>query len=492
MSKHCIYISTAIDYPSNKPHLGHALEKIQADALARYFRLQDKEVYFSTGTDEHGLKIQKCAEKAKETPQQFVDKMASYFKNLNKVLNISYDDFIRTSELRHIKVVQEVIKKIYQHGDIYKGKYKGLYCVECETYYLPKDAPDGKCPVHHLALEQVEEEAYFFKMGKYRKEILKHIQEKPNFIIPEKRKKEILNRLSQSIQDISISRKNVKWGIPLPWDKEFTLFVWVDALVNYLSTLDYPKEKFKKFWSDQNEVYHIIGKDIIWHHSVIWSSLLLSAGLPLPKTIFVHGFITVEGEKMSKSLGNIIDPVELAEKYSADVVRYFLLREISPFEDGDFSEQRLKERYNSDLAQGLGNLVSRILALGEQYGKQIMIQCSNSDLITKSWNNYNKQMEEFRFNDALATTWNLISYCDKYISDTKPWEKINDEKEFQKILGTLIYILGNISLMLSPVMPQTSEKILKFLKLQDISKQDWLSQKISLKKQPPLFPKKVS
>lgn len=492
MPKSCIYISTAIDYPSNRPHLGHALEKIQADTLARYFRLQEKEVHFSTGTDEHGLKIQKGAEKVEKTPQQFVDEMSIYFKDLNEALNISYDDFIRTSESRHIEVVEEIIKKIYQKGDIYKGKYKGLYCVECETYYLPKDTLDGKCPVHHLILEQVEEETYFFKMSKYKEEILKHIQEKPNFIIPENRKKEILSRLSQSVQDLSISRKNVKWGISLPWDKKFTLFVWVDALINYLSTLDYPEEKFKRFWLDQNEVYHIIGKDIIWHHSVIWSSLLLSAGLPLPKTIFVHGFVTVEGEKMSKSLGNIIDPVELVKKYSSDVVRYFLLREISSFEDGDFSEQRLRERYNSDLAQGLGNLVSRVLALGEQYGKQIMIQCLDTNLITKSWNEYKEQMGAFRFNDALATIWNLISYCDKYISDTKPWEKISDEKEFQKILGELIYILGNISLMLSPIMPKTSKKILEFLRLQNISKENWSSQKVLLKKQSPLFPKKES
>lgn len=489
MSKSCIYISTAIDYPSNRPHLGHALEKIQADSLARYFRLQEKEVYFSTGTDEHGLKIQKSAEEAGKESQQFVDEMSGYFKNLNEVLNISYDDFIRTSESRHIKVVEEIIKKIYQKGDIYKGKYKGLYCVECETYYLLKDAPDGRCPVHHLTLEQVEEETYFFKMGKYREEIFRYIQEKPNFIIPESRKKEILNRLSRPVQDLSISRKSVKWGIPLSWDKKFTLFVWVDALINYLSTLDYPKEKFRKFWSDQNEVYHIIGKDIIWHHSVIWGSLLLSADLPLPKTIFVHGFITVGGEKMSKSLGNIINPVELVEKYGADVIRYFLLREVSPFEDGDFSEVRLKQRYNSDLAQGLGNLVSRVLALGEQYNKPIMLQCLVPDLITKSWNDYKKYMEGFRFNDALATIWNLISYCDKYISEAKPWEKINDEKEFQKILGSLIYILANISLMLSPTMPQVSEKILRFLKLQNIPKQNWLSQKNSLKKQPLLFPK---
>lgn len=489
MNKKTFLISTAIDYPSEKPHLGHCLEKIQTDVIARHKRLQGFDVHFSMGLDEHGLKIQRYAQKADKKPQEFVDEMSKYFKDLWKILNISNDDFIRTTEKRHIEVVQEIIKKIYDKGDIYKGKYKGLYCVDCETYHLPKDLEDGKCPIHHKPVEILEEESYFFRMSKYQKQLLKHIKENKNFIIPESKRNEILNRLKEPLQDLSISRATVEWGIPFLLDKKFSTFVWVEALLNYLTTIDYPGNKFKKFWPTD---VITIGKDIIWHHSIILGSLLLSLGLPLPKTIFVHGFITVGDQKMSKSLGNVVDPFKLVEKYSSDVVRYFLLREISPFEDGDFSEQRLKERYNSDLAQGLGNLVSRILALGEQYGKQIMIQCSTPDLVTKSWNDYKKQMEEFRFNDALATVWNLITYCDKYISDTKPWEKTDNEKEFQKILGELIYILGNISLMLSPIMPKTSEKILKFLKLQDILKQDWLSQKISLKKQLPLFPKKES
>ena len=486
MNKKVFFISTAIDYPSEKPHLGHCLEKIQADVIARYKRLQRFDVHFSMGLDEHGLKIQRYAQKANKKPQEFVDGMSKYFKDLWKILNISNDDFIRTTEKRHEKVVQQIVRKIYKKGDIYKGKYKGLYCVDCESYYLPKDLEDGKCPVHHKPAEMVEEETYFFKMSKYQKKLLHHIKKNKDFIVPESKRNEILSRLKKPLQDLSISRKTVEWGIPLPIDEKFSLFVWIDALINYLTTIDYPGKKFKKFWPAD---VHVIGKDIIWHHSVIWGSLLLSLGLPLPKTIFVHGFITVKGEKMSKSLGNIINPVELVEKYSSDIIRYFFLREVSSFEDGDFSEDRLKERYNSDLAQGIGNLVSRILALGEQYGKQIMIQCSNSDLIAKSWNDYNKQMEEFCFNDALVTTWNLISYCDKYISDTKPWEKIDDEKEFQKILGELIYILGNISLMLSPVMPKTSEKILRSLKLQSVSKQNWLSQEVLLEKQSALFPK---
>jgi len=487
MNKKVFFISTAIDYPSEKPHLGHCLEKIQADVIARYKRLQGFDVHFSIGTDEHGLKIQRYAQKAGKKPQEFVDEMSGYFKDLWEKLNISNDDFVRTTEKRHIKVVQEIIKKIYKKGDIYKGKYKGLYCVDCESYYMPKDLIDGKCPIHHKLPELIEEESYFFRMNKYQEALIRYIEENKNFIIPDSKRNEILNRLKEPLQDLSISRTAVKWGIPLPIDEKFTLFVWIDALINYLTTIDYPGKKFKKFWPAD---VHVIGKDIVWHHSVIWASLLLSLGLPLPKTIFVHGFITVKGEKMSKSLGNIINPVELAEKYGRETIRYFFIREFSSFEDGDFSETRLKERYNSDLAQGLGNLVSRVLALGEQYGKPISLNYPITQLpITQSLDDYKKYMEGFRFNDALATIWGLISYCDKYISEAKPWEKINDEKEFQKILGELIYILANISLMLSPVMPQISEKILKFLKLQDISKQDWLSQKISLKKQPPLFPK---
>lgn len=489
MNKKVFFISTAIDYPSEKPHLGHCLEKIQADVIARYKRLQGFDVHFSMGLDEHGLKIQRYAQKANKKPQEFVDEMSKYFEDLWKILNISNDDFIRTTEKRHIKVVQEIIKKIYKKDDIYKGKYKGLYCVDCESYYLPKDLEDGKCPVHHKPAEVVEEETYFFRMSKYQKKLLHHIGKNKDFIVPESKRNEILSRLKKPLQDLSISRKTVEWGIPLPIDEKFSLFVWIDALINYFTTIDYPGKKFKKFWPAG---VHIIGKDIIWHHSVIWGSLLLSLGLPLPKTIFVHGFITFAGQKMSKSLGNIVDPFELVKKYGSETIRYFLLREISPFEDGDFSETRLKERYNSDLARGLGNLVSRVLALGEQYGKPISLNYPITQLpITQSLDDYKKYMEEFRFNDALATIWGLISYCDKYISDAKPWEKINDEKEFQKILGELIYILANISLMLSPVMPQTSEKILKFLKLQEISKQDWLSQKVQLEKQVPLFPKKV-
>ena len=488
MNKKVFFISTAIDYPSEKPHLGHCLEKIQADVIARYKRLQGFDVHFSIGTDEHGLKIQRYAQKAGKKPQEFVDEMSGYFKDLWEKLNISNDDFVRTTEKRHIKVVQEIIKKIYKKGDIYKGKYKGLYCVDCESYYMPKDLIDGKCPIHHKLPELIEEEGYFFRMNKYQEALIRYIEENKNFIIPDSKRNEILNRLKEPLQDLSISRTAVKWGIPLPIDEKFTLFVWIDALINYLTTIDYPGKKFKKFWPAD---VHVIGKDIVWHHSVIWASLLLSLGLPLPKTIFVHGFITVKGEKMSKSLGNIINPVGLVEKYGRETIRYFFIREFSSFEDGNFSEERIKERYNSDLAQGIGNLLSRILALGEQYQTSLILKKNGlQKLIDETEKIYHQKMQEFRLNEALARVWDLVNALDKFITEEKPWASLkNDQEKFEKDMATLIISLGKVALLIAPVMPETSDKILASLGFKNISEKDWQNLKVSLKTGIPLLPK---
>ena len=488
MNKKVFFISTAIDYPSEKPHLGHCLEKIQADVIARYKRLQGFDVHFSIGTDEHGLKIQRYAQKAGKKPQEFVDEMSGYFKDLWEKLNISNDDFVRTTEKRHIKVVQEIIKKIYKKGDIYKGKYKGLYCVDCESYYMPKDLIDGKCPIHHKLPELIEEEGYFFRMNKYQEALIRYIEENKNFIIPDSKRNEILNRLKEPLQDLSISRTAVKWGIPLPIDEKFTLFVWIDALINYLTTIDYPGKKFKKFWPAD---VHVIGKDIVWHHSVIWASLLLSLGLPLPKTIFVHGFITVKGEKMSKSLGNIINPVGLVEKYGRETIRYFFIREFSSFEDGNFSEERIKERYNSDLAQGIGNLLSRILALGEQYQTSLILKKNGlQKLIDETEKIYHQKMQEFRLNEALARVWDLVNALDKFITEEKPWASLkNDQEKFEKDMATLIISLGKVALSIAPVMPETSEKLLEALQLKNLAETNWQNLKVQLKSQEPLFPK---
>jgi methionyl-tRNA synthetase len=454
------YISTAIDYPSEKPHIGHALEKIQADVLARYKRLQGFDVHFSVGTDEHGLKIQRYAQKAGKDPQGFVDEMSEHFRDLWRILNISNDDFIRTTEERHEKVVQELIRKIYEKGDIYKGKYKGLYCVDCESYYLPKDLKDNLCPVHNKPVDKIEEETYFFKMSQYQKQLLRYINQNKNFILPQSKRNEILNRLKEPLQDLSISRKEVKWGTPLPIDKKFTVFVWIDALINYLTTINYPKEEFKKFWPADIQ---LIGKDIVWHHSVIWGSLLLSLGLPLPKTIFVHGFIISGGQKMSKSLGNVIDPFELVEKYGTDAVRYFLLREISPFEDGDFTYERFKERYNADLAGGLGNLVARVLTMAEKKNieKATFSQVALRSFIDTSRIGYQKAIRDFKFNEALSTVWKIIGGLDRYIERERPWE--NSENSNQ-VISNLLSALTEIAKLLEPFLPETSAKILEQLK----------------------------
>jgi len=484
--KEKFFIPVAIDYPSDRPHIGHALEKVQADVMARYRRLQGFDVHLSMGLDEHGLKIQRYAQKAGKRPQEFVNKMGRYFQDLWKALNISNDDFIRTTEERHKKVVQKIYKKIWNRNDIYKGKYKGLYCVDCETFYLRKDLVSGKCPIHHKRPEVIEEETYFFKMGKYQKRLLRHIKENKNFIIPESKRNEIITRLKNPLEDLSISR-TIKWGIPIPFDKKYVFAVWGENLINYLTTIDYPSKKFKKFWPAD---VHVIGKDIIWHHSVIWGSLLLSAGLPLPKTIFVHGFITVGGRKMSKSLGNVIDPFELVKKYGTDPVRYFLLREIPPTEDGDFTYGKFEQRYNADLASGLGNLVARVITMAGKLSLKSEIRNLKKipnpkfqTMINKTWKDYRKALGRFKFNEALVLIWRLISFCDKYIEREKPWEKTKNQ---QFVISNLLFALGHIAHMLRPLLPETSEKISNQLGIKLTALKPW---EFKIKKEKPLFPR---
>ncbi len=485
-----ILITTPIYYVNDKPHIGHAYTTLVADVLTRFFRMQGKEVFFLTGTDEHGAKITEVAEKAGKTPKEICDENSEDFKKAWQNLEIKYDYFIRTTDKRHEEAVKKFLEKLKEKNAIYEKEYVGLYCVGCEKFLTEKDLVDGLCPDHKRKPETISEKNYFFKLNL--KAVGELIKTKKLKILPCRAESEVLGLLNQKLDDFSISRQKerVKWGIDLPFDKNQTTYVWVDALLNYISAVGYNdnEEEFKKWWVDAR-VIHLLAKDILKFHAVYWPAMLLSVEIKTPDEEFVHGFFTINGQKMSKTLGNFIDPNDLVKKFGAEVTRYLLLSQFPLSQDGDVKEEKFAEKYNSDLAQGIGNLVSRVLALGEQYGKQIMVQCPDPDLTIKYFNDYKKQMEEFRFNDALATTWNLISYCDKYISDTKPWEKISDEKEFQKILGELIYMLGNISLMLSPVMPKTSQKILGFLKLQGISKQDWLLQKVSLEKQPALFPK---
>jgi methionyl-tRNA synthetase len=464
------YITTSIAYTNAPPHIGFALESIQADVLARYHRLLGEEVFFLTGTDEHGIKIARAAEKEGKKPQEFVDEIATQFKSLGKILNLSNDDFIRTTDQkRHWPTVNKVWLKLKEKGDIYKKKYKGLYCVGCEAFVKEKDLIDGKCPNHQKKPEIIEEENYFFKLSKYQKKIEEVLEKDEIRIIPETRKNEMLSFLKQRLEDVSFSRprESLQWGIPVPGDESQTIYVWCDALSNYISALNYAEssEKFKNFWPAD---IHLIGKDIQKFHCLIWPGMLLSLGIPLPKKILVHGFITADGRKMSKSLRNIINPFELVEKYGTDAVRYFLLREIPAVEDGDFTYEKLKERYNADLAAGIGNLLARVITMADKSipDSQFLIskQIQNSKLqkvIDKTWEKYQKASEEFRFNEALASIWDLISFCDKIIDDEKPWE--NSDKK-TNVISDLLLALENIARLLIPFLPETSEKILGQIK----------------------------
>ncbi len=476
--KNKFYITTSIAYVNAPPHIGFALELIQADVLARYRRFLGKDVFFLTGTDEHGVKIVKAAKEAGKNPEEFTDEISASFKKLSKTLNLSNDDFIRTTDQqKHWPAVEKIWLTLKEKGDIYKKKYRGLYCSGCEAFITKKDLVNGKCAIHQIKPEEISEENYFFRLSKYEKQIEKVIKQNKIKIVPETRKNEVLGFIRQGLGDISFSRprKDLKWGIPVPGDDSQTIYVWADALTNYLSALGYAENspKFKKCWPPD---VHCIGKDILKFHALIWPGMLLSLGLALPKTIFVHGFISVNGQKMSKSLGNVIDPFELVKKYGTDAVRYFLLREIPSSEDGDFSYEKFERRYNGDLANGLGNLLARVITLAiiSNFQFPISNQFSNSNFKTrlnKTKKDYKKALEEFKFNEALAATWELIGFCDAYIDKEKPWENKENSKD---VLVDLLVILKNIAELLEPFLPETAEKILEQLKT---------------KKSVPLFPR---
>lgn len=453
------YITTSIAYTNAYPHIGFALELIQADVIARYNRILGKDVFFLTGTDEHGIKIVKAAEKAGKDVVQFTNDVSSKFKELTKALDISNDDFIRTSDKkRHWPTVEKIWKKLIDQGDIYKQKYKGLYCVGCEAFVKEKDLINGECPTHHQKPEEIEEENYFFKLSKYADKVKSAIENDEIKIIPQTRKNEILSFINQGVEDISCSRskENLKWGVPVPGDESQIVYIWFEALINYLSALELSGKE--NFWPAD---IHCIGKDIFRFHVLLWPAILLALGKELPKAVFVHGYITSNGEKMSKSLGNVIDPFELVNKYGLDPVRYFLLRELSSTEDGDFTFEKFEERYNSDLAKGLGNLVSRVLKLSENIEIDEAFSELDSD-IEQTKKDYQKALIDFKFNDALSVIWSLISVCDKYIESVKPWEETENKI---KEISSLIKVIGEIEILLRPFLPQTSNKIAEQLKV---------------------------
>ena len=468
MAKKKFYITTSIAYTNAQPHLGFGLESVQADVIARHHRLLGEDVFFLTGTDEYGRKVVEAAEEADKTPKKFCDGISAKFRNLKEILNLSNDDFIRTTDQkRHWPAVKKAWLGLKKSGDIYKKKYRGLYCSGCEAFITRKDLMNGKCVIHQKKPELIEEENYFFRLSKYSKRIEKIVKGDTIKIIPQSRKREMLNFLKQGLEDISFSRprKDLGWGIPVPDDETQTIYVWGDALINYISALGYSKNssKFKKYWPAD---VHCIGKDIQKFHCLIWPGMLLSLNLPLPKTIFVHGFITASGQKISKSLGNVIDPFGLVKKYGTDPVRYFLLREIPPTEDGDFTYEKFEGRYNSDLAKGLGNLVARVITMAKKIklvdtGYQPARLNRFQTTVNKTWESYKKALDEFKFNEALAAIWGLIGFCDKYIEKERPWEENEKQKE---VIGNLLFVLKEIAELLKPFLPETSEKILEQIK----------------------------
>ncbi len=453
------YITTAIDYVNSRPHLGHAYEKILTDVIARWHRLLGEDVHFLTGTDENAQKNEQAAREAGVPVRDFVDENTEHFKELCKLLNISNDDFIRTTEPRHIRVAQDVFRRLHENGDIYKGVYSGLYCGGCEAFLTEKELVDGKCPEHDQPPKPITEENYFFKMSRYTSRV-EQLLSRPGFVVPECRRKEMLNRVrSEGLKDICVSRVNMEWGITTPIDREHKIYVWIDALSNYISALEYPDSAmFRKYWPAD---MHMIGKGINWFHSVIWPSILMSAGIELPRKIVVHGYITVNGQKISKSLGNAIDPAEIAKRYPADTIRYQLVRDIPFGEDGDFSEETLRARINGELLADLGNLVSRVLKLagnhkGRLRGKDHLSRYLNIKAMQK-------HMENIELHHALEELWSFIRACNRYISKKEPWKL--EGKELGVVMYNLLEALRVVSILVEPFLPETAGKLRKQLRV---------------------------
>lgn len=446
------FVTTPIYYVNDVPHIGHAYTTVSADVLARYWRekLGRKNVFFLTGTDEHGAKVAWSAKEAGKTPKEFADSVAPRFQEAWKLLNVEYDYFIRTTDQRHEKIVQKILQDIYDKGYIYEGIYEGLYCEGCEKFLAKEDLVNGKCPLHpNKEPVYQKEKNYFFKLSSFKNRLLEIFGKDEYQILPESRKNEILGKLQGELQDVSVSRAGVSWGVPIPWDKEQTVYVWVDALFNYYSATMFLGDK-EEFWPPN---LHLVGKDILWFHTVIWTALLLAAELPLPKKVFAHGFFTINGQKMSKSLGNVISPAQLVERYGADGARYLLLSEFPFGEDGDFSFDKLDIRYNADLANGLGNLVARVAKV-----------CENAGLAVAPSEKYTPHplisqfLDNLKFDSALQAVREDVAEKNRQIDTHKIWEK---SEEKQEVLTELVEGIRQIACDLSPFLPKTAEKIEK-------------------------------
>ena len=465
------YITTPIYYPSANFHIGHCYTTIIADAIARYKRLSGNDVFFLTGTDEHGQKIQKKAEEANISPQEYVDKIVENAKDLWNSLDISYDKFIRTTDKEHVEVVQKIFKKLYDQGDIYKGEYKGMYCTPCESFWTETQLVDGKCPDCGRDVSEVSEEAYFFKLSKYQDRLVEYIESHPNFIQPQSRKNEMLNNfIKPGLEDLCVSRTSFNWGVPVSFDEKHVVYVWLDALSNYITALGYLTDDdtlFKKYWPAD---LHIVGKEIVRFHTIIWPIMLMALGLELPKQVYGHGWLVINGGKISKSLGNYKDPRDYIKEYGVDAVRYFALREVPFGNDGNFSEELLINRTNSDLANVLGNLVNRTIGMSKKYFDGIVSNKGiydeiDRDLVDYATNLKNKvdtNMNNLEISTALDNIFELFRKCNKYIDDTMPWILYKDEQNHDRLSTVLYNLIESIrigAVLLQPFLPNTANKI---------------------------------
>ena len=475
------YITTPIYYPSAEFHIGHCYTTIIADAIARYKRLTGYDVFFQTGTDEHGEKIEKKASEAGITPKEYVDKIIENAKDLWKNLDISYDFFIRTTDKTHEEAVQKIFKKLYDQGDIYKGEYKGLYCVPCESFWTEGQLVDGNCPDCGREVKEVSEEAYFLRLSKYQDKLVDFYDSHPNFILPLSRKNEMLNNfIKPGLEDLCVSRTSFKWGVPVDFDSKHVVYVWIDALSNYITSLGYPDESselFKKYWPAD---LHLVGKEIVRFHTIIWPIMLMALNVSLPHQVFGHGWLIIDGGKISKSLGNYKDPREYINEYGVDAVRYYALREVPFGNDGNFSEEALISRTNTDLANTLGNLVNRTISMSHKYfdgvisnpkvEEELDVTLINSVLELKD--KVEEKISNLKVNEAIDEIMEVLKKCNKYIDDTTPWILAKEESKKERLATVLYNLLESIricSVLLSPFIPSTSNKILEQLNTDVIS-----------------------